>query len=116
MLPFKNRLVKRKDFEKIQRNGSFFSDANVSIKFIPNGTEETRVGFIVGLKFSKKSVERNLIKRQLREILKVMLKRKELKKGFDISVVARKRESEKIKFFDLERNVHRVFEKSGLLS
>lgn len=113
MLPFKNRLTKRKDFEKIQKNGQFFSDANVALKIMENGGHDSRVGFVAGMKFSKKAVERNQIKRQMRDIFQKHLPK--LKGGLDIVVMIRKREDERIYLEKLEKNISRVLETSGLL-
>jgi ribonuclease P protein component len=113
MLPFKNRLTKRKDIEKIQKIGMFFSEANIAIKIANNGLNETRIGFVAGLKFSKRAVERNQIKRQMRDIVKQRLQK--LKKGLDVLVMVRKREEEKIYFEKLEKNIDQVLQKSGLI-
>ena len=113
MLPFKNRLVKGKDFEKIQRGGQYFSHGNIAVKFIPNGMQDSRIGFSVGLKYSKLAVARNLAKRMLREIFRGYLGR--IKKGQDIDVIIRKREGEKIKSQKLAEDVEIVLKKSGLI-
>lgn len=112
MLPFNHRLVKKKDHEKVQKFGQFVSANNLAIKFLENGLKETRVGIVVGVKYSKKAVERNLVKRKLREIFQKELKK--MKKGLDIVVMARKREEEKTKNIDWSRNVSEVLEKARL--
>jgi len=114
MLPFKNRLTKRKDFERVQKKGRFFSEGNVIIKILENGSDETRIGFIVGLKFSKKAVVRNQIKRQLRENFHKELQG--IKKGLDIVISLRRRENEKIKYPELSRNIKLLLKKSQLLN
>lgn len=113
MLPFKNRLTKRRDFDHVQKSGQFFSEGNLAVKAAANGLPETRIGFVVGMKFSKKSVERNLAKRQLREIFRRKLPA--LKKGFDVAVMIRKREHEKIIPSRLEKNADQILQKSNLL-
>lgn len=113
MLPFKNRLVKRKDFEKVQKIGQFFSEANIAIKVAPNGMPDTRVGVVVGLKFSKRAVERNQMKRCLRDIAQKKLK--EMKKGMDVAVMIRKRDNERVYMDKLQKNLASVLIKSGLL-
>jgi len=113
MLPFKNRLVKRKDFEKVQRFGQFSACQNVAIKWAPNELDDTRIGFSVGLKFSKKAVERNLAKRRLREIIKARLK--QIIPGLDIVVSLRRRENEKINWKKMEQMAAEALIKSQLL-
>jgi len=113
MLPFKNRLTKRKDFERVQKSGQFFSEANIALKMAQNGLPETRVGFVVGMKFAKKAVERNQAKRQLRDILQKSLP--QIKGGFDVVVMIRKREGERIRPDKLGGNIASVLHKSGLV-
>ena len=113
MLPFKNRLVKRKDFEKIQRGGQYFSHGNIAVKFVPNGMQDSRFGFSVGLKYSKLAVARNQAKRMLRDIFREYLRK--VKKGQDIDVIIRKREGEKIKTPKLAEDVEIVLQKAGLI-
>lgn len=114
MLPFKNRLVKRKDFEKVHKIGQFFSEANIAIKVAPNGMPDTRVGVIVGLKFSKRAVERNQMKRQLRDMAQKKLK--DMKKGMDVAVMIRKRDGERVFANKLQKNMESVLIKSGLIN
>ena len=88
MLSLKNRLKDGKDFNHVYKNGRSVFFEGIFIKFLENGREESRIGFSVGLKFSKKAVLRNKIKRQLRAILREELK--SLKKGFDIIITPQK--------------------------
>ena len=86
MLPKENRLKKKKDFEKLFKEGKSFREKFLVLKINENNLNNNRFGFIVSKKISKKAVTRNKIKRQLREII-----RKEInnyQKGFDIAVIA----------------------------
>lgn len=87
MLPFNNRLVKKRDFAKVQRMGRFCNDDQLSLKFLENGLNESRIGIIVGKKFSLKAVERNSLKRRLKEIARQEIK--QVKKGWDIVIMAK---------------------------
>lgn len=113
MLPFKNRLTKRKDIEAVFRYGNFFSFGDIYLKAAKNELKETRIGIIVGLKFSRKAVERNRIKRQIREIIHAKLNR--IKKGFDIALIPKKSEEGRLDKDDLEKSIEEVFEKSNLI-
>lgn len=68
MLPKNKRLIKKKDFAAVYQKGRvYFSERrNVIIKCAKNGLKSTRIGFVVGKKYSKKAVERNRLKRLLR--------------------------------------------------
>lgn len=89
MLSLENRITKNKDFEEVHKKGDFFSFGLVFLKIKKNNLGYTRFGISIGLKFSKKAVERNKIKRKLRFILGQELP--SVKKGFDIVVGIKKR-------------------------
>lgn len=88
MLPFNNRLFKKRDFAKVQRLGRFFSSDQISLKVLENGLNEARIGIIVGKKFSVQAVERNSLKRRLREISRQKIG--QIKKGWDVVIMAKK--------------------------
>jgi len=113
MLPRKNRLIEAKDFEVISRTGSFFSFGEVFLKVKRNNSEETRVGFSIGIKFSPKAVERNRVKRQLREIFRKNIK--EIEKGVDIMVSLKKSNKKEFSINDLERDTLAVLKKAKLI-
>ncbi|MDR3558852.1 MAG: ribonuclease P protein component [Candidatus Pacebacteria bacterium] len=112
MLPPKNRLIKKKDFETVHRLGRFFSFGLLAAKVSRNTREETRLGFAVGIKFSKKAVQRNRIKRQLREIVRLNLEK--IKPGFDVVVVVRKTQDE-LGYAELESLILGLLQKTGVL-
>jgi ribonuclease P protein component len=70
MLLKENRLKKKKDFERVFSQGRNLKGDFLFFKTINNKLEDNRIGFIVSKKVSKKAVERNKIKRRLREILR----------------------------------------------
>jgi|WetSurMetagenome_2_1015567.scaffolds.fasta_scaffold151331_1 ribonuclease P protein component len=114
MLPYKNRLIKRTDFEKVYKYGRLFYFENVAVKIIKNGIDESRIGFSVGIKFSKKAVERNRAKRQLREILRKMLAK--IEKGADVVVMIKKAEKGKNEPKKLAMFVEKALEKGNLIN
>ena len=86
MLQKENRLKKKKDFEKLFKEGRSFREKLLVLKANKNNLGKSRFGFIVSKKVSKKAVARNKIRRQLREIV-----RKEInnyQKGFDVAIIA----------------------------
>lgn len=85
MLKKLNRLTKQKDFEKIFKKGRSVYDSNLGIKVLKNDLSENRYGIIISAKVSKKAVERNRIKRLIREIIKK--ENINLKNGNDIVIV-----------------------------
>jgi len=84
MLPKKNRLTKDKEFNNVFKNGRSSYTKILGFKAIKNNLNLNRFGIIVSKKVSKKAVERNKIKRQIRAIIKS----KNLHQGYDIIVLA----------------------------
>lgn len=81
MLPAKNRLNKKKDFQKVFKEGKGIKENSLTFKWASNNSKVSRFGFIISRKVSKKAVLRNKIKRKLREKVRAELSR--LKKGID---------------------------------
>lgn len=113
MLPFQNRLTKKRDIEAVFRHGNFFSFGDISLKISENKLRETRIGIVVGLKFSKKAIERNRVKRQIREIVHARLS--EIRDGFDIILMPKKSEKRRLDRNDLEKSIEEAFKKSNLI-
>jgi len=86
MLPKINRIKKKKDFEAIFKKGASFKDGLFILRFIKNGSDKNRFGFIVSQKVSKKATVRNKVRRRLTEIIKA--KREEIKNGTDLVLIA----------------------------
>lgn len=67
MLPVKFRLKNKKEFNTLFCGGKSSASENLSMKHQSNVGEGLKIGFSVGLRFSKKAAERNKVKRWLRE-------------------------------------------------
>lgn len=115
MLPYNSRLVRRKDVEKVYKLGRYSSAGNIGLKFLENNLNETRIGVVVGLKFSKRAVVRNTIKRKIREILRKNLDK--INKGVDavISIRPERTGQEKIESRKIERDLAEAFQRAGLI-
>ncbi len=111
MLPPKNRLKKKTDFERVFRKGKAVREDFLLLKFAKNNLETSRFGFVVGQKISKKAVLRNKVKRRLRETVKKKLS--EIKPGFDGVWVALKG-SETQNFEEIKAVVKKILQKSKL--
>ena len=83
MLPKENRLTKNKEFEKVFKEGRAAYQGLLGIKCIKNGLAISRFGILIGIKVSKKAVERNKVKRRIREIIHLHLN--EIAPGYDCS-------------------------------
>lgn len=71
MLKKVNRINKTRDLQKVYRTGKAVHTPALVIKFAE--AEKTRTAFVVSKKVSKKAVERNRIKRALRESMRLMM-------------------------------------------
>ena len=70
MLPKKYRLRKRKEIEKIFKEGKSKNLNLVFIRFLKNNLGYPRFCFIVSKKVSNKATKRNKVKRLLREVVR----------------------------------------------
>jgi ribonuclease P protein component len=86
MLSSKNRLKKKKDFEAVFKKGETIRGGMFFLKILNTLNKDSRIGFVVSKKISKKAVERNKIKRRLREALRHTIPL--LGNSFDIICVA----------------------------
>ena len=86
MLPKENRLKKEKEFEAVFKGGRTIKGKSVFLRYLINGTDKTKVGFVVSKKISKLAVIRNKAKRRMRDI--VRLKKDGLKEGLSIVIVS----------------------------
>ncbi len=107
MLPSKHRLKKKKDFKRVYEQGKGFKEDFLFLKVAANELGVTRIGIIVGKKVSNKAVERNLVKRRLREVARERLGKME--SGLDIVIISLGEAIKKKSF----QEIGRVFE--GLL-
>ncbi|MFZ3057584.1 MAG: ribonuclease P protein component [Minisyncoccales bacterium] len=86
MLPKENRLKKEKEFEAVFKGGRTIKGKSVFLRYLINGTDKTKVGFVVSKKISKLAVVRNKAKRRMRDI--VRLKKDGLKEGLSIVIIS----------------------------
>lgn len=111
MLPKENRLKKKKDFERVFKEGRGFKEDFLFLKVIKNNLKINRFGFLIGKNFSKKSTLRNKIRRRLSEIIR--LKTPKLKNNFDAILIIVP--SLEIKdFWEIEEAINKIFLKAKL--
>jgi len=112
MLPSKNRLTKKPDFEKVKAEGELLSGRFFGILYTPNRLDLSRFGFIVSTRISKKAVLRNRAKRLLREVARFLLPK--TKGGFDVLFLAKK-ETTGASQAQILKEAKELFEKGGLV-
>lgn len=91
MLNRVNRLKKRYQFNYVYKNGTHFSSSALVLYVASSKTKSIKVGFAVTKKLGK-AVERNKIRRRLREIVRNYLPN--LKQNYTIIIVAKDNVSE----------------------
>lgn len=85
MLVKQLRLVKEKDFKRIFKLGKASYAKIFRIKILANGLKINRYGIVINTKVSKKSVERNKLKRRFRAAINEFDKK--LASGFDLVII-----------------------------
>ena len=113
MLPSENQLKKEKDIERVFKKGKSFKEGFLVLKIINNDLENSRFGFVVSTKISKKASLRNKIKRRLRELVRARLKK--IKTGADGLFVAVPGIEEK-DFWEIEDTMNKIFLRAKLFN
>ncbi len=106
MLPLAHRLKKIRDFNLLMQYGRYAKSGELTIRYLDLARlpiealpkrvterefrQQLKCAFSVGLKVSKKAVERNRLRRRLREIVRLLLQRGQLRSGVYILVVGHK--------------------------
>lgn len=121
MLPKKNRLQKKKDFEKVFANGKGFRQDLLFLKAAKSGLETFRFGIIVSKKISKSAVKRNRVKRQLREIIRrqlqncLLFENEQGNRGMDVVLISLPG-IEARTYQETEAMAIKLFEKAGIIA
>jgi ribonuclease P protein component len=116
MLPAKNRLNKGL-FINIYRQGKRGYGTNLNLVYAVNKYDFSRFGFVVSKKNAKKAVERNKIKRIMRETVRQELKSGFIASGYDIIInfVGKKsRLSDKEMSIIIKREIELLFSRASL--
>lgn len=100
MLQQENRLKKKRDIEITFEQGRFVGGNLVNLKvwkidalkYPKRGYtgHELQFAFVVGVKIDKRAVVRNRLKRQMREVVRLLLKENKIQPGFFIMLMAKK--------------------------
>lgn len=124
MLPQEYRLRRKRDIEITFEQGHFVAGRLLNLKAwkvdpaaypkrLYSGNE-LKFAFVVGVKIEKRAVGRNRLKRQMREVIRLLLKEEALKSGFFVLVMAKK-EMLATEYGDIEQDVHATLRRAGLL-
>ena len=108
----KKVIIKRSsEIKKILQTGKYVNTSFFKIAYLPSSSPPNRWAILIGRRYGR-AVERNRMKRRLREILRNIVP--QLQSELDILVIP-KRTAEEISFHLLKEKVHHSFQKAGLL-
>ncbi len=102
-------LTRRGQFDKVFRYGRVAHGALTSVRALPNGQENSRLGLVVGKRVGG-AVQRNRAKRLIREAINV----RALPAGWDVVVTARPG-IHSAKYTDVEREMRGLLVRIGVL-
>ena len=102
-------LTKRAQYTLVYRQGRVWVTSLLVMKAMPNGLKLTRYGFSVTKKVGK-AVQRNRLKRLLREIMRLQ----SLRLGWDIVIIARPAVVN-ANYYQLEQEVTKLLARAKLL-
>jgi ribonuclease P protein component len=112
MIKKENRLNKKKDIENVLKNGKSFYNDLIVIKVLKNSLLKNRFCIIISAKISKKSVDRQKIRRRIKYI--ILTNKSLFKKGFDCLIMVKK-DLSLISYSDLKNVLDNNFKKINLL-
>jgi len=99
----------------VYRLGRIFSQGAVVIFCRKNKGDLTRIGIVVSTKFSKKAVERNRAKRQMRVIAGKL--REKIQPGYDVVINIRKSDQKtRLESGSLEQDLLQAMQKAKIIN
>ena len=124
MLPRENRLKYDRDFKTLFEEGRFIAGNLVNIQMWEVDSEkyprrnyslnDLKIGFVVSKKLSKSAVKRNRIKRQMREAVRLILKKNEFKTGYFLLILA-KNDILEANYSEIETSIGQIFRRADIL-
>ena len=108
MLKKQQRVTNGRDFQNIYRRGRHLSSAFFGLNYLKNNFGFSRLGVVVSKKTARKATDRNLLKRRVREILRLNYAKISL--GFDI-IITLKGSTSGVDFKKLEEELLTILNK-----
>jgi len=129
MLKPNNRLTKVRDFNLVMMYGRWISGQFLRIKWLKLAEiedyfpkkedtdkfkKQLRLAIVVGVKVSKSAVKRNRLKRQMREVVRLLIKGNCLPEGYYLMLVAQKEILDK-NYAEISEEIRLLLKKIKLL-
>lgn len=124
-----NHLTKVRDFNLVIKHGFWVNGGFLSLKVLELAKNESyfpstedvdkfkkqlKLAINVGLKVSKKAVERNRAKRQVNEVIRLLMKEEGLKSGFYVLVTAKPAIKEK-NYAEISEEIKLLLQRAKIL-
>jgi len=116
-----------RDFNLLMKNGRWANGTFIDLKYLPlenvpvpkkenieNFKKQLRIAATVGLKVSKSAVKRNRARRQMREVVRLLMKEEKLKSGVYLLFVAKK-DILKKEYAEISEEMKLLLKKSNLI-
>jgi ribonuclease P protein component len=110
----KYRLRDNAGFQRLRREGKTWRHPLLVVSILPNQLEYSRFGFAVGRRIGK-AVERNRVKRRMRESVRIRMKKGEIAAGWDVVFIAR-RPIQRASFHQVDEAIGLMLRRARLLS
>jgi ribonuclease P protein component len=104
------RLRKGREFDELYEQGAVVSGPLLVLRYRRNEVGRTRWGFAVGRRVARKAVERNRVRRRLREAARSL----PVAEGYDVVVTARAGAVE-ARYWELRAALEAALRRAGLL-
>ncbi|PIT88558.1 MAG: ribonuclease P protein component [Candidatus Magasanikbacteria bacterium CG10_big_fil_rev_8_21_14_0_10_36_32] len=129
MLKLDNRLTKVRDFNLVMKYGHWINGIFLDMKVlelsknesyfpkkedVENFKKQFRLAINISLKVSKKAVLRNKLRRQISEVIRLLIKENLIKVGFYVLIVAKK-DILKKDYTEIDKEVNFLLSKAKLL-
>ncbi len=107
-------LKNRNEFQRVLKKGTWFSGDFISLYILPNSdVKYNLLGVAVGKKYSKSSVQRNRVKRLIKENYR--LNENRVKTGYLIVIVWKNNNSkENVSFYNISKDLLKCLKKADL--
>lgn len=99
------RLNNSQDISRVYKKGQFANGELFRVKYLRNNLKHPRSTVVIGLKFSKKAVVRNLIKRRVRAYLAQLTDRLN---NFDIIIMPKIMDVDRFEYAQITKDLDRV--------
>jgi ribonuclease P protein component len=107
----KYRLRRQSDFQRVRCHGKSYASPIMVLAFLRNESSYSRYGFVVNKRLGK-AVQRNRIKRRMREAVRLRMIR--VKPGYDLVLIARKHINQAT-YSEISGSLDRLLQTANLL-